>query len=124
MLIVSKRLKDIIERNNARTEFFEVVLRHDNKCNFDYYFMNLLESLDCIDQKRTIRYDGEGLYSNQIRHLAIDLSRVGDAPLFKILGTIEVGASDKLAMEIQKTGCVGVEFKSPEDWQNIVLSGL
>jgi len=122
MSIVSRKLKEIVDRYQAKVEFFPILVSFRDRSLADFFFMNYLECLDCLDKEKTVR-DVGGPFPDDIKRIALDESRIGNCPLFMIAKTIFKGASDRLAEDIQNAHCTGVEFKSPEEWRNAVLLG-
>jgi hypothetical protein len=122
MIIAARNLKEVLEKETANAEYFRILISYKSQVLDGFSFLNILDVFDCLDKKRTIRV-GHGPFPHDIKRLALDCNRIGDSPLFRIAGAILVGTSDALATEVEKAGCTGVVFKSPEEWRNIVLLG-
>jgi hypothetical protein len=120
MTIISDKLKDILIRCGANAEYFPVCLKRKMKSHDNYFVMNVLEMVDCIDPQTTV-LELEGRY---IKRLALNLTAEPATPLFVISSplTYMIGCSDCLAAEIEKARCIGMAFPSPEEWRNPCLA--
>jgi Immunity protein family (Imm11) len=122
LFMVSEKVKQLIQAQQARVELFPVPVLHKKQVVGGFFFVNILDLIDCIDQKHTVRV-GTGYFPNDIKRLVLHTDRVEGVSLFRIAGTILIGASDSLATAVEKAGCAGVKFASPRDWRNPTLLG-
>jgi len=120
MAVVSGKLKDILEREQANVEFFRLLIQHKKSLFDNFFIVNFLEVIDCLDKQETV-FSDEGLISHSIKRLAVITDLVQGKALFRIAGTILLGVSDYLAAEVENAQCTGVWFSSPEQWRNAAI---
>ena len=124
MIVVSQRLKQLLENVQAKAEFFKLNVQSDREdfAGIEYYCCNVLECVDCIDYSRskltfhtkpgfTDRIDG-------IQELAIDEAIAAPHVLFRIAKGAEyiVCVNADLANSLTQGGFSGCKCIAPEEW--------
>jgi uncharacterized protein DUF1629 len=114
MLVVDAALADCLAASSPDVQVIPVVLDTGRAA-----ILNLLRSVECIDEDRTIgdkwtlddhRRDKVGQY-RMIVKLVIDSARTGDASIFRVSGwKVAVIVSSRLAAELGPSAQLGVRW--------------
>jgi hypothetical protein len=119
-LIASRILVDIVVEHGANVQCITLPIIYRKKVLEDYYFLNILDVVDCVDWKRT-EIVGERQSIPTIRRLALETDQADGIAMFRIFDTALIGVSGSLASRIISAKCSGVIFTTPKEWRNIAL---
>lgn len=119
MRLVSDKLKKIFADAEVNAEYFPVSVQHKAKELAEFWCLNLLETVDCLDWE-TSKFLPEKGFARKITKLALQMNAIQNQPLFRIGRTIPVlvAASEDLASKVRQANCSGIVLKSPEEWTN------
>lgn len=118
LFIASEKLKDIFEKFKIEMEVFPVVMRQNNDLvDVQYYYLHLLEEVDCIDRSKS-EFTLDENYIDEIDSLVIDKDRLEGTSFVKVANCIDsiLIASSELVDEVLGSGITGVRFVDPENW--------
>ncbi len=123
LLIVSEKLKQILEKDSgAEFEFFLVKIK-DQKGNFvegNYYVANVIGSVDCVDMEKSNYIMGK-INKDQVNYfkeLVLDEEKIqSDLKIFRLQQqTKTITVNEALGVAILKAGCTGVLFQEVDDF--------
>jgi hypothetical protein len=121
MPVVSQKLKTLLDKHGVRAEFIPVGLRHGSgqESQSRFYCFNLLSALDCLDKHQSVFAADRG-FALDIERLVLVPTRPEEPPVYFIANAIPsiVCARDDVADEIERSGCTGIVFRTPEQWKN------
>jgi len=124
LIIVSGRLKVVMEEMGVHAEFIRLRMTRDGKeyTNQEFYFCNILDCVDCFDYKRGVfKFCSKPGFTSEIdsvERLAIDEAKAASHVLFRLGNGLEyiICVSDALAERLKASGYVGMKLVEPEDW--------
>lgn len=115
--IVSELIaKTIINHNPSDIELIEVKV--NMKTNLKYYFLNILNNIDCIDlEKSTYKlYIPDVILFDSIEKLVIDTLKIKN-DIFRIKGLLyKIVVSETLKNELENLKLNEIEFMPIEDF--------
>lgn len=119
--IVSARLKGVLQGFGVLGEFFALTtsLLHGGEPSQDYYFLNIIDLVDCLDWDRS-EFEHRAAFAIDIRRLVLVPAKARGHVLFRVLGTLPsvVCIDSSAATEIERCGITGVDFVEPSKWKN------
>jgi hypothetical protein len=120
-IFVSAKVKTILNDYHAAVEFFPVTLAFRRQDSRDWYYLHLLQEVDCLDTEKTMRAGPQDAQPELIRYMVLKESACAGIPLFRIADSSKIGVSDGLAQALTEAKCTGAYFVKPEDWRNAAL---
>ena len=123
IMVVSERLKDILQATGEDFEFFPVRIRNHKKriVEKQYYLANLIGSLECVDREKSEFFINH-IRKDQIfrfQRLVLDESKIPDGKSIFRLGeqTEQIMVNEPLALKIVKeVKCNGLMFRILESF--------
>ncbi|ELY2651593.1 imm11 family protein [Cronobacter sakazakii] len=116
-VIVSSKMKAILEIFNAEYEFFDVVITSD-KITYpksDYFFAHLLCAIDFINKKQSIYkpYDSNDAFIEKVERLIINERSLNGSPVAMLKNCFEniTIYQDKLVEKLIKESVLGIEYE-------------
>ncbi|ELY4393267.1 hypothetical protein SMZ41_003328 [Cronobacter sakazakii] len=116
-VIVSSKMKAILEIFNAEYEFFDVVITSD-KITYpkgDYFFAHLLCAIDFINKKQSIYkpYDSNDAFIEKVERLIINERSLNGSPVAMLKNCFEniTIYQDKLVEKLIKESVLGIEHE-------------
>lgn len=124
MLVVSGRMKGVLEEIGAHCEFFrlKVVYREKFYEAIEYYYCNILDSVDCfdLDHGEYVLSDSPGFedHVHRIHKLVLREDIASQYDLFRIAkgGGHIVCVSDRLADRIVERKITGIKLLTQENY--------
>jgi hypothetical protein len=115
--VVSEKLKKIIEDSNDKNlEFASVQLislgKDEIDLNNSYFFMNILNRVECFDFEKSVYKTAEGFPNivTRIETLILDENKIGDRKIFRIRQSPAIiFVSEDIKENIEKSKLLGVE---------------
>lgn len=125
MMVVSARLRQLLERLDARAEFFRLNVRTaaGDFPGADYYCCNILDRVDGIDRERSefTLHTKPGFtdHLDGIQKLVLDETIAGSHVLFRLARGAEyiTAVSDELADAIKQEAITGCKCIAPDVWR-------
>ena len=125
MIIVSERLKNVLNEFCIHAEFFKIKIIFKNiiYTDQDIYFCHILDCIDCFDYEKSIftLHDKLGFTDRikSVSRLVIDEDKTSSCHLFRIAKGAEyiICASDILAAELLANHFSGMNIVRPEEWR-------
>jgi len=114
--MASRKAKTLFEEAGVKAEFFPIRLKFkDGRPECRYYFVNVVEVVDCVDWQRSdIVMDDRFPIVRKIDKLVLTVSA---APLFRPKGLeFLLCCSSDLAASINETRCTGLGFYSVDEY--------
>lgn len=116
-VFVSSKTRTILEQAQAAVEMFPVKVVYRSKPLTGWYYLHLLQELDCLDEARTVRAGPDYPFPEMIKTMAMKEGRY-DAPLFRIANSPQMAVADDVAQAFRTARCTGVVFVPVDDWRN------
>lgn len=116
-VIVSSKMKAILEIFNAEYEFFDVVITSDKTTypKGDYFFAHLLCAIDFINKKQSIYkpYDSNDAFIEKVGKLIINERSLNGSPVAMLKSCFEniTIYQDKLVEKLIKESVLGIEYE-------------
>lgn len=121
LLLVSEKLKSILESHKVNCEYFAVAILDKNGRRIDkkYFIVNVLDVVDCIDIEKS-SFEMNCINKDQVLYfdkLVLDVSKVPeDKSIFRLKDkTDQVIINHMLARKLLDAGCTGIDFQCLED---------
>jgi hypothetical protein len=124
MLVVSQKMRQVLDRFGVQAEWFPISLEFKETGiapGIDYYYLNILGIVDSLDRSRST-FTPEGEYATDLRK--VSLRPVDDEPpLYLVAKAIPslVCVRDDVASEIRSAGIRGVLVERDVDWRTPTL---
>ena len=116
-LVVSQKLKDILDELNTKIQYFKVKIQDEKgkKLNGNYYVANIINLVDslCLHESDYFETDIEGIGTiYTISKFAIYGNKVGENDVFKLLNRQEIPifVSVRLKKIVEERQITGMEF--------------
>lgn len=118
ILVLSEKLKDLVEKNcSFPTEFFEVsILNHKKRevKGIKYYLANIIGTIDCVDESKTegmFSSFNEGMYDS-INKIYFDETKIQEgAKIFRTKSFPSVMiVSEEIKKMFEKEGITGIKY--------------
>jgi hypothetical protein len=119
LFFISEKVRRALEDHKAEVEYFSVTLIYRDKpyTEQNYYLLNFLNSVECIDRRRsTAEFSLEGDLID-MQTLVIDESCVQGLNIFYIRKLAVVGVSDQLAEAILRVSPTGVRLIEVKEYE-------
>ncbi|EGT5683607.1 hypothetical protein AGJ32_20090 [Cronobacter turicensis] len=116
-VIVSSKMKAILESFNAEYEFFDVVITSDKTTypKGDYFFAHLLCAIDFINKKQSIYkpYDSNDAFIEKVEKLIINERSLHGSPVAMLKNCFEniTIYQDMLVEKLIKESVLGMEYE-------------
>ncbi|EMI20975.1 hypothetical protein RMSM_02098 [Rhodopirellula maiorica SM1] len=122
MPVISRRLRDFLTQLECKFESFELEtsqLVGDES----FYFVNLLESLDCFDRQSSMFVERGGFATSISKLRLANIDHKIEPPVYRISKTIPAltAVSDVSSTSIIEQGFTGFSLVKPENWRNPAL---
>jgi hypothetical protein len=112
-LVVSKKLKDVLEACDVEAESISVSIRYKGDIHKGFYIVNPTRRVCGVDpEKSNAEYTEVGTILSADK-LVIDESRFAGIPLSVLHETGHIAIQEQVAESIQRAGCVGCAFIDP-----------
>ncbi len=116
--IISEPIADVLMKNCPKEiELFEVKV--DMKVNFGYYFLNILNVIDCINLEKSVYtlFAPDVLVFKTIDKLVFNTDKI-DKDIFRIKGVrTKIIISEKIKQEIQALKFEEIELISTDEYK-------
>ncbi len=120
-IFVSSKVKTILEAHKAAVELFPVSVTYRGETFGGWFYLHLLQEVDCLNPEKTIRAGPQDPQPRLIKHMVLRESACAGIPLFRIADSAMIGVSDGLALALASARCRGAIFPKPEEWKNPAL---
>jgi hypothetical protein len=118
MLIISEKLKKIMETLNCLVEYHPVELRHKDGSSAaeNYFLANILLHLDFLDQRAVYTMEDDCI--DEIESLVVDDDKVEGVNLCYLKNAYDAVllASDRFAILCRDQNVTGPRFILPDEW--------
>ena len=116
-ILVSQKLRDVIEKECAEVEFLPAHLSYKNHDVKGFFIMNPLCRIQGVNLKESdIDLDEIGL-ALTVEKLVLDESKFDGVAISVLHETLDLAVQQNLADAITKAKCVGCKFVDPESIQ-------
>ncbi|EOU9605671.1 hypothetical protein QMT25_08340 [Cronobacter dublinensis] len=116
-VIVSLKMKRILESVGADYEYFDVIITSDTATypKGDFFFAHLLCEIDFLNKEKSVYtpYESNNAFIERIEKVVIDEKRMGGAPAAMLKNCFEnvTVYQDKLVDKMIQESITGVEYK-------------
>ena len=115
LLLVSSKLVTLIKKSEVtNVQFFEVKIKASNFELIEYYLMNVIGKIDCMDEdKSEIRYRSNGKILH-LENLVLDNSKIPENLQIFLLDRFTAAViliREDLKQVMEKAGLTGIEYK-------------
>ncbi len=123
LLIVSEKLKELIENNTTtEIEFLKIFIRNHKKRKVEktYFIANVLKTISCMDRNKS-DYENSSLDKSQvhhIKHLVLDENKIPkEINIFRLGEENDlILVREDLVKVIESSGLTGLQFGKIEDY--------
>lgn len=116
-ILVSKKLRSVIEESGADVEFLPANVSYENNDVNGFFIMNPLRRIQGVNLQKSNLELNEANFAMSVEKLVLDESKFDGIAISVLHETLDLAVQQHLADAITKAECVGCKFVDPESIQ-------